>query len=59
LPQQTFTGYQVVLHCSPVLAHEVEHSAHLPLGLLRSPACLEGAENSTRACVLTRACWNL
>jgi len=33
--------------------------AHLPLGRLRVSACLEGADGSTRACVLTRACWNL
>jgi len=55
--QQTFTLRQVVLHRSPV--HQVEQRAHLPRGLLRFPACLEGAEGSTRACGLNRALWNL
>jgi hypothetical protein len=39
---------QIVFHYSPVLAHKVEQSAHLPLGLRRFSACLEGAEGSTR-----------
>jgi hypothetical protein len=55
LLEQKFTGHQVVLNCCLVLAHQVEQSAHLPLGLLRLPAYLKGAEGSTRACALTRA----
>jgi hypothetical protein len=46
---------QVGLHSSPVLAHKVEQSAHLPLGQLRVSACLEGANGSRRACDLNRA----
>ena len=54
--QQMFTVHRVFLHISPVLAHQLEQSAHLPLSLPRPPACLEGAEASTRACAFTRAC---
>ena len=56
--QQTLTLRQVGLHFCPVLAHKVEQSAHLPLGLRRFPACLEGAEGLTRARVLPQACCN-
>ena len=37
------------LHCCLVVAHEVEQSAHLTRGLLRPPACLDGAGGSTIA----------
>ena len=47
------------LHCCRVVAHEVEQSAHLPLGLLRSPACLRRAEGSESAGVFTRTRWKL
>jgi hypothetical protein len=53
------TVQQVGLHESSVLAHQVEQSAHLPLGLLKLPACLEGVDASARARNLTRACWIL
>jgi hypothetical protein len=59
LQQQPSTVRQVGLHCIPVFAQQVEQSAHLPLGLLGVPACLDGAEGSTKARILTRACWNL
>ena len=59
LLQQTLTVQQVGLHESSVLAHQVEQSAHLPLGLLKLPACLEGVDASARARNLTRACWIL
>jgi len=35
------TGH--AFHCCLVVAHEVEQRAHLPFGLLRSPACLSRA----------------
>jgi hypothetical protein len=54
LLEQVFTAHQVFLHRSPVLAHQVEQSAHLPLGL-RFPACLQRAEGSTTAYDLNRA----
>jgi hypothetical protein len=53
------TVHQVFWHRSPILAHQVEQSAHLPLGLPRFAACLEGAECSTKTCVLTWARWIL
>ena len=54
-PQHVCTRKGRLLHCWPVLAQQVEQSAHLSRGLLRLPACLQRAQGSTGACGFYRA----
>ena len=49
----------LALHCCLVVAHEVEQSAHLPRGLLKPPACLNGAGGSKISGAFTRTKRNL
>eukprot|EP00290_Baffinella_frigidus_P059054 CAMPEP_0180355986 /NCGR_PEP_ID=MMETSP0989-20121125/9088_1 /TAXON_ID=697907 /ORGANISM="non described non described, Strain CCMP2293" /LENGTH=243 /DNA_ID=CAMNT_0022345999 /DNA_START=875 /DNA_END=1604 /DNA_ORIENTATION=+ len=49
------TNTRHVLHCCPVLAHEVEQSAHLPLGFLGPSACLVKSRTEAETVQLRRA----